>query len=266
MLELLQFGFLQRALLAGVFVAAACGLLGVFLVLRRSSMMGEGLAHFAFATVGLGLLLQIPPLWVAAPLAVLASMLILKLPERGAMFGDAAIGMVSSVGVAAGVLLASLGRGFNVDLFSYLFGDILAVSPAEVGLSVALSAAVIAVLGGHFPSLFALTFDAEYARATGVRTVRLDRMLAALTALTVVLGMRVAGTLLVSSLLIFPAVTALHLARSFRMALVLAAVIGVATIVGGILTACLADIPAGSAIVLLNAAVFATARLLVRGA
>lgn len=264
MMDLLQFGFMQRALLAGIFVAAACGLLGVFLVLRRCSMMGEGLAHFAFATVGLGLLLRIPPLWVAAPLAVLASMLILKLPERGAIFGDAAIGMVSSVGVAAGILFASLGRGFNVDLFGYLFGDILAISPGEVGLAVGLSLAVMAVLGLNFRPLFALTFDPEFARVAGVRTARLDRLLAALTALTVVLGMRVVGTLLVSSLLIFPAATALHFARGFRTALACSAAIGAGTIAGGILLAAAVDVPAASAIVLLNAAIFAVVRLLVR--
>lgn len=261
MIEALQFGFMQRALVAGIFVAVACALLGVFLVLRRCAMMGEGLAHFAFGSVGLALLLSLPPLAVAVPLAVLASLLILKLPERGGMFGDAAIGMVSAVGVAAGVLFAGLGGGFNIDLFSYLFGDILAVTRSEVAVAVGLSAAAGAVLLHFRRQLFAMAFDAEHARTAGVPVKKLDRALAALTALTVVLGIRVVGTLLVSSLLIFPAATALQVARSFRGALAVAAAVGATSIVAGIAAAYAFDVPAGSAIVLVNAVAFVVARL-----
>jgi len=263
-LESLQYAFVQRALLAGLFIALGCGLLGVFLVLRRYAMIGEGLSHFAFGTVGLALLLGWTPLYVALPLVALASLVILYLPERAAMYGDAAIGMVSAVGVAAGVLLSSLGGGFNVDLFSFLFGDILSVSRAETRLAVGLALGVVTLIALFYHELFAVTFDEAGARVVGIRASRINRLLALLTALMVVLGIRVVGTMLVSSLLIFPAVTALQFRRGFRATLVLAAVLGTTSVLAGLLLSLALDAPAGAAIVLVNAAAFAAAFLATR--
>lgn len=255
-IEFLGFAFVQRALLAGVFIAVGCGLLGVFLVLRRHAMMGDGLAHFAFATIGLALLLGWTPLYVSLPLVALASLLILHLPSRAAMYGDAAIGMVSAVGVAVGVLLSSVGGGFSVDLFSFLFGDILAVSRAETRLALGLALGVLAVVMLNYHTLFAVTFDDTGARVSGIRPERMNRLLAVLAALMVVLGIRVVGTMLVSSLLIFPAVTALQLCRGFRAALVASATLGAASVVGGTLLSLHLNTPAGATIVLVNAAFF----------
>lgn len=255
-LELLAFSFVQRALLAGVFVAAGSGLLGVFLVLRRVSMVGDGLSHFAFGTIGLALFLGWAPLALALPLVALASLAVFLLPGRAAMFGDAAIGMVSAVGIATGVLLASLGGGFDIDLFSYLFGDILAVSPRECGLAVGLALAVAAVVAWFYPDLFAMTYDEAAARVAGIRVGRMTRILSVLTALMVTLGIRVTGTMLVSSLLIFPAVIALQVCRSFRATLILSASVGVASVAGGLLLSLGLDTPAGASIVLLQAAGF----------
>ena len=145
-LDALGMGFMQRAILAGTFIAIGCACLGVFMVLRRQAMIGDGLAHFTFAAVGLGLFLGAAPLAVAAPLVVIASLLILRLPEKTGLLGDAAIGMISALGLAGGILLASLGQGFNVDLFSYLFGDILAVSRVEAGFAVAASLCVVGLI------------------------------------------------------------------------------------------------------------------------
>lgn len=256
-LDALQMGFMQRAILAGTFVAIGCACLGVFMVLRRQAMIGDGLAHFTFAAVGLGLFLGATPLAVAAPLVVIASLLILRLPEKTALLGDAAIGMVSALGLAGGILLASMGHGFNVDLFSYLFGDILAVSRIEAILAVAASLAVIGLIALNYHDLFALTFDPAQARVSGVRPDRLTRLMAILVALTVVLGVRVVGTMLISGLLVFPAATALQIARSFRAALWIAALVAAASVLLGIALAFFFNLPAGASIILLNALFFA---------
>lgn len=256
--QALQYTFVQRALLAGSVVAFSCAFLGVFLILRRFSMIGDGLAHSAFASIGLALLLGVYPLSVTMPVAAVASLLIRKLSER-AVFGDAAVGMVSAAGMAVGVFLASMGRGFNVDLFSYLFGDILAVTSAEVWGASLLSLVVVLVAVFFYHDLLAVTFDAEYARVVGIRPDRVESVLLVLTAFTVVLGIKVVGTLLVSSLIIFPAVTALQVARGFRSALVLSTVAGVASVILGIFAAYLFDAPAGASIVMVNFVFFALA-------
>ena len=261
LLDALRMGFMQRALVAGTFIAVGCACLGVFMVLRRQAMIGDGLAHFTFAAVGLGLFLGAAPLAVAAPLVVVASLLILRLPEKTALLGDAAIGMISALGLAGGILLASLGHGFNVDLFSYLFGDILAVSRLEAVLAVLASVLVVGLIALNYHDLFALTFDSDQARVAGVRPERLTRLMAVLIGLVVVLGVRVVGTLLISGLLVFPAATALQIARRFRAALWLAALIAAASVLLGIALAFLLDLPAGAAIILLNALFFAAALL-----
>lgn len=261
--EAFHYSFMQRALVAGTFVACSCGVLGVFLVLRRFSMIGDGLAHFSFGAIGLALLLGIWPFYVAVPLVVAASFLVLRLSER-AVHGDAAIGMLSAVGVASGVMLATLGGGFNVDLFSYLFGDILAVSGIETGGAVVLSLLVLGVTVLYYNDLFAVTFDPENARVLGVRARRVESVLVFVAAITVVLGIKVVGTMLVSSLIIFPAVTALQVAKGFKSALVLAAGQGIVSVLLGVSAAYILDVPAGAMIVTLNAVIFGLAFCLAR--
>jgi zinc transport system permease protein len=259
LLGALQYGFIQRALLAGIFIALSCSSLGVFLVLRRYSLIGDGLAHVAFGTIGLGLLLQTHPLYLSAPLVMLASLWISYLAERAKIHGDAAIGMVSALGVSTGVMLASVGRGFNVDLFSYLFGNILAISRGEVYLSVGLSLVVLSVVVLFLHDLFALTFEEEYARVLGIKTRRVVQLLTLCTALTVVLGIRVVGTMLVSSLIVFPAVTALQVARGFKAALVVAALASVGSVIAGIVVSFLLNLPTGATVVYVNFVFFGAA-------
>ncbi len=152
--DMLQYTFMQRALVSGIFIALSSAGLGVFLVLRRFSMIGEGLAHSAFAAVAVGLLLGISPMLAAIPILLLMSLWILKLGERTTMFGETAIGLVSSLSMAVGVLLASVSTGFNIDLFSYLFGSILAITRLEVWLSILLSVIVLGSLKYLYHDLF----------------------------------------------------------------------------------------------------------------
>lgn len=250
--EAFQFGFIQRAVVAGSFIGVCCAVLGVFLVLRRLSLIGEGLAHFSLAPIGFALMLGIYPLYVAVPMGILASFWILHLANRANMYGDAAIGLVSAIGVATGVIMASLGSGFNVDLFGYLFGDILAVSGVESAMTVALSFVVLLLVFLNYQELFAIAFDEEYARVIGLNTVRTNQILVILTTFTVILGIKVVGIMLVSSLIIFPAVTALQLSRGFKTAIIFAVIAAVCSVVMGIVLAFLFNLPAGATIVIVN--------------
>jgi zinc transport system permease protein len=255
--QFLGYSFVQRAYLAGAFVAALCAMLGLFLVLRRLSLIGDGLAHVSFGAIALGLAFGVYPFYVAIPVVLIASYFILKLTERAKIYGDAAIGVVSSLGIAGGVLLASLSNGFNVDLFSYLFGNILAISDQEVYLSLGLCLVVLAVILALYQDLFSATFDGEYAKVTGIKMERINLVLTSLTALTVVLAIKVVGIMLASALLILPAVTALQIAKGFRGAMVVAVLVSVASVFVGVTTSFFLDLPAGATIVMCNIVLFA---------
>ncbi|HEX7503761.1 MAG TPA: metal ABC transporter permease [Syntrophales bacterium] len=259
LLEYLQYGFIQRALLCGTFIALLCSTLGVILVLRRFSLIGDGLAHVTFGSVALGLLFRIYPLYISIPVVMLSSLGILKLTQRARLYGDAAIGIVSSFGIAGGVILASVAGGFNVDLFSYLFGNILAIGPEELYISITLSVVVLAVIFLYFNEIFSMTFDEEFAHVSGIGTERLNTILALLTAITVVLTMSVVGIMLVSALLILPAVTALQLARSFRGAMLIAACVSLIAVIGGIFLSLILNLPTGATIVMTGIVIFLAA-------
>ena len=259
LIHILSYGFIQRALIAGSLIALLCSTLGVFLVLRRLSLIGDGLAHVTFGSIALGLLLNVYPIYVSIPVVMICSLWILKLTEKARLYGDAAIGIVSAVGIAGGTLLASVAGGFNVDLFSYLFGNILAISTAEMVISFVLSLAVIAVIVAYYHELFSLTFDEEFAQASGIRTKRINSIFILATALTIVLATRVAGILLVSALLILPAVTSLQIAKGFKPAILIAAAFGIISVIGGIGISFIMDLPTGATIVMLNLIFFCTA-------
>ena len=255
-LEALQYDFIRRALLVGALIALCCAFLGTFLVLRKLSMIGDGLAHVSFATVALALLLSASPLLVSIPLVILASFAILSLSERAELHGDAAIGLVSSFSIAIGVLIASLAQGFNVDLMSYLFGSILVISKTEVTISVVLSGVVLAVVIYFFNSLFAVTYDEEFARVMGLNTRALNYLVAILTSITIALGIRVVGTMLISSLIVFPTVTALQVAKGFKSSILISALVSVTCVVLGVFSSFVFNLPTGATIVLFNGLAF----------
>lgn len=257
--EILSYGFMQRAMLAGTLIGVLCAVLGCFLVLRRLSLIGDGLAHVTFGTVALALFFKLysaAAILLSLPIVMLCSLGILRLSERTRLTGDTAIGIVSSLGIAAGVILASLGGGFNVDLFSYLFGNILAISREEVFLATALCGGVLILVTFFYHDLMAITFNEELARVSGIRTRWISALLVILTALTVVLAMKVVGVMLISALLILPASSALQIARGFKVALVLASVLSVFGVVSGILISVVLNLPSGATIVLVNFVIF----------
>ena len=254
--ELLNYGFVQRGIIAGTFIAVLCSVLGMFLVLRKLSLVGDGLAHVTFGSVAVGMLLKVYPFYVAIPLTVMSGVGILKLIQRTRMHGDAAIGVVSSAGVSIGVLVASLAGGFNVDLLSYLFGNILSISKGEMVLSIILSIGVILVVLLYYNQLVSITFDEELAKVSGIKTEKINTLLIMLISLTVVLSMRVVGIMLVSSFLILPNVAALQLAKSFKKAIIFSIGISVFSVVFGIAISFSFNLPTGATIVLTNLLVF----------
>jgi len=256
MFDLLQYGFIQRAILTGIFVGTACAVLGVFLALRRYALVGHGLAHVAFGGVAIGLLLGGKPFWAVLIVTLIASLGILKLQERAKVHADVAIGIVSAVGMAAGVVIAGVAGGFNVDLMSYLFGSILTIGKEEFWASVVISVLVVFFIIYFYHDLFAMTFDEESAVVMGINVGRYNYFFAVTAAFVVVVGMKVVGLLLVSALIILPAVTSLQVSRTFKGSIVLSAVFVIISVVLGIFISYYFDLPSGGTIVLVNFLLF----------
>jgi len=253
--SILNYEFVQRAFLGGILIAAIASILGVFLVLRRFSLIGDGLSHVTFGSVAVVMLLGVSPTYItlaALPLVMLSSLAILKLTQSKRIQGDAAIGIVSSIGIAAGIILASLSGGYNLDLFSYLFGNILTVTHTEILLSLIVFFTVVVTIVLFYDDLLALTFDEELALTMGVKTKRINMILFLLTAVAAVLAMKVAGIMLVSAMLIIPPLTALQLSLGFRMTMIASVLFSILSVIFGLILAFVLNLPAGGTIVLLN--------------
>ena len=219
-----SFPFMQRALIAGVLVSLCAALLGVSLVLKRYSMIGDGLSHVSFGALAIAVALGITPLWFSIPVVILAAFLLLRVADNPRRNSDAAIAAMSASSLAIGILVISRTTGMTTDVDNYMFGSVLAMSRADVALSVVLCLAVLTLFILFYHKLFAVTFDESFSRATGLKVERYNTLLAILTALTIVLGMRMMGAMLISSLVIFPALTAMRLFRSFRGVVLCAAI------------------------------------------
>jgi zinc transport system permease protein len=256
LIEMLSYTFLLRALLVGLLISLTASLLGVSLVLKRYSMIGDGLAHVGFGSLAIATVFNAAPLAVSLPVVVAAAFLLLRVSERSAIKGDAAIAMISTGALAVGVTAVSVADGVNVDISNYLFGSILATSQSDLIFSVVLAVVVLALFVLCYGKIMAVTFDETFARATGVKAGHYNALLALLTAVTIVLGMRMMGALLISSLVIFPALTAMRLGTSFRGVTVTAAVIAVCCFLVGAICSFLVGLPTGSTVVLTNIVAF----------
>jgi zinc transport system permease protein len=251
-INLFQYEFVFRAFVTGIFVAILCSVLGVFLVLRRLSLIGDGLSHVSFGAIALGLFFGVYPIYIAIPVVLFASLGILALSEKTKVYGDAAIGIVSAVGLASGVILASVSHGFNVDLFSYLFGNILTISSAEMVHSILLSILVLVLIVLNYYDLFSVTFNEDHAKVSGINVHLINTILVALTAISVVLSVRVVGIMLISAFLVLPPVTALQIAHGFKGVLIVSAIISIIAVVIGIIISFGLNIPTGATIVIVN--------------
>ncbi len=257
LLEMLSYPFLVRAFVVGVLVSLCAALLGASLVLKRFSMIGDGLSHVGFGALAIASALGVAPLAVAVPVVVVAAVLLLRVSQSGKVRGDAAVALISSGALAVGVLVISLTSGVNTNVSNYMFGSILTISSSDAVLSVILCAAVLVVFTLFYPRIFAVTFDETFARATGTKAEGYNMLLATLTAVTVVLGMRMMGALLISSLIIFPALSAMRVFRSFRSVTVCSAVLAVVCFTLGMCLSYALETPSGASVVAVNIFAFA---------
>lgn len=267
--KMFSYQFMVRAAVVGLLVSLCAALLGVSLVLKRYSMIGDGLSHVGFGALAVASALGMAPMAVAIPVVIAAAVLLLRLSSRARLKGDALIAMISAGSLAVGVIVLSLSSGTTGDVNNYLFGSVLAMTGEDVWLSVALAAVVLILFVVYYRKIFAVTFDETFARATGEKAEAYNMLLACLTALTIVLGMRVMGAMLISSLIIFPALTAMRVCRSFRSVTISAAVISVVCFLLGLCASYLLDTPTGATVVVANILAFlifwAVSRLRERG-
>ncbi len=245
-------GFMQRALLGGIIISLCASLLGVSLILKRYSMIGDGLSHVGFGAVVVASALGFAPLAVAIPVVVAAAFLLLRLGESSKVKGDAAVALVSTGALAIGVTVSSVSGGMNQDFNSYMFGTILGLSQSDVYLSLAIAIPVLILFLLFYNKIFAVTFDESFARATGVNTTFYNALVAILTSLVIVLGMRLMGALLISSLVIFPALTSMRVCKTFKSVVICSGAVSVICFILGICMSVLFDTPTGASIVIAN--------------
>jgi len=256
LLEMFSYTFITRAMLVGMIVSLCAALLGVSLVLKRYSMIGDGLSHVGFGALAVAMVLGVAPLAFTIPVVVLAALLLLRLSETSKIKGDAAIGMIATAALAIGVMVLSLARNANADISGYLFGSILVMSKDDVTISLWLGGAVLVLFVLFYRRIFTVTFDEAFARATGLNAGLYNTLIAVLTAVTIVLGMRLMGAMLISSLVIFPALTAMRLCKSFRAVTLTAAAVSLVSFFIGMSVSYLLSTPAGASVVLVNAVMF----------
>lgn len=254
-MQMLSYPFMIRAIIVGVLVSLCASLLGSSLVLKRYSMIGDGLSHVGFASLAIAYALHMEPLTVSIPVCVLAAFFLLQLKESSRIKGDSATALLCSGALAIGVMTISLTTGMNTDVCNYMFGSILAMSASDVKLSVALGASVLILFVLFYNRIFAVTFDESFARATGTRAQLYNMVIALLTAITIVLGMRMMGALLISSLIVFPALSAMQLCTEFLMTVILSAVFAVFTFLSGLTISYFGSVPTGACIVMCDIAV-----------
>jgi zinc transport system permease protein len=256
--SLLSQGFIQRAFIIGIIIAVLSSILSIFIVLKRISLLGDGLAHTAFGGLALGYYLNLIPLWVAGVIVVLGSLGITKAIRSTKISSDAAVAVFLQLGLASGIVLLGLSRGFGVNIESLLFGSILLVNTDQIITASVVLVVTIGIIFVLFKELVYVTFDETQARASGLRTWFFDYLISALAGIVVVVYIPIVGVLLISALLVLPALTSIQLAKSFRQTIILSPIIGLATVVLGLFVSIIIDAAPGGSIVLTGLAILGT--------
>lgn len=254
--EILSYPFAVRAIIVGSLVSLCAALLGINLVLKRFSMLGDGLSHISFGTAAIALAAGVAPLKFSVPIVIIAAFLLLRLNRKSKINGDAAIAMVSGSALAIGIIVATLTTGMNTDINNYMFGSVLAMSQGDVYIAVAVAVCVILLFILFYEKLFSISFDEDFSAATGVKVGFYNTLNAVLTAVTIVVAMRIMGALLISSIIIFPPVSAMKLCKKYRSTVILTAAVSVVAFLVGIFLSFFYDMPVGAAVVVTNLCVF----------
>lgn len=254
--DIFSYGFAVRALTAGLLVALCASLLGVNMVLKQFSMLGDGLSHVAFGASAVALAVGAAPLRVAIPVVIAAAFLLLGISGKTKIKGDAATAMVSSGALAVGVIVASITTGMNTDINNYMFGSILSVGKEELWTAAALAVTVLAVYLMFYRKIFACAFDERFSAACGVKVRLYNGITAVLTAVTVVIGMRMMGALLISSIMTLPALSAMRICKRYGSTVIVSAIVSLISFTAGLLLSFMFDMPAGASVVVVQMAVF----------
>lgn len=260
MLEILQYGFMQRALISGIMIAIICSAIGTFIVLKRLSMIGDGLAHIALGGIALGLFFNVYPMFTALIFSAVSALGINGL-RKTRIHGELAIAIFFSAGLAVAVVLLSFAKGFNVDLFSYLFGSILTVNETDLQMILLLGILTVGAIILFYKEFVYLTFDEDSAKVSGIPVDGLNNVLVVLTAITVVMSIKIVGILLVSSLLVVPAAASLQISRNFKDAILFSIVVAILSVIMGLMGSYYFNIATGGAIVLVSIVLFVAVML-----
>lgn len=255
-IELLSYSFIQRALISGIAISFCAAIIGVILVLKNYSMIGHGLGEVGFASIALALALGLPPLSISIPIVIIASIIIMIISQKQGEKGDVTIALVASVALAIGVIITALTSGFGVDVSNYMFGSVLAMTTGDVILSIILSIILIAVYVIFYNRLFMITYDEKYAKSRGINVTFYQMLISVVTGLVAVLGMRMMGTLLISSLIIFPAIISKKLTKSFKGLMMLSCTVSIICFILGLLVSFFLNLPTGASIVMVYILLF----------
>lgn len=250
------YDFIQKALICGTLIAITSSLLGNFLVLKKQSLISDGLSHVSFATIAISLFLGLPPLFVSIPLVIFASILINRLGEKTNVYSDSAIGLVSAFSIAIGVIIVSINKGFNIDIYSYLFGSILSISFEEIILTLIVSIISIILLILFLNDLFLVTYDQDFASVSKINTKILNIIIGIIQSIIIVVGIKIVGAMLMSSLIIFPPITALQIAKNFKSMIIISLILSVTSVITGIFSSFIFNLPTGATIVVINGIFF----------
>ena len=247
--EILQYAFMQRALITGTVCTITCSIIGLFLVLRRQSLFGDAMSHVAFGGIALGIFVNTYPIWTAFIVSVLAALGITKLKESTKIPSDSAIAVLLSSGLALGVVLISLSSGFSLDLFSLLFGSILLVGFQDEITVLALSIAIISIIVLLYKKLMYITFNEEQAKVSGLDVTKMNYLFIVLASITVITSIRLVGVLLISSLIVIPNVTAMLFGKGFKKTAITSTLIAVCSVEVGIMLSYIWNVAPGGTIV-----------------
>lgn len=257
--EILQYGFMQRALVSGVAVAITCSIVGLFLVLRRQSLFADALSHMAFGGIAIGLFTNLYPIWTAFIVSIFAALGITKLRESTKIPPDSAVAVLLSAGLAVGVILIGLAGGFTLDLYSFLFGSILLVSMQDQEIILVASALILSILYFIYRELVYIAFDEEQAQVSGINVSRLNYIFIVLASIVVITSIRLVGVLLISSLIVIPNITAMMFGKGFKKTAMISVSIGILSVLTGIVISYIMNLAPGGTIVLVSVTVFLAA-------
>ena len=256
MIEILQYEFMQRALISGIAISISCSLIGLFLILKRFSLFGDAMSHVAFGGIALGLFLKSNPIWVSLIVSIIGALAIIKLNSSKRIYSDSSIAVLLSLGLAIGLVLISLSGGFSIDITSYLFGSILLVNTEETLSTILLSVIVITFVIFYYKKLIYLVFNEEQALVNGINTVVLNILFITLATIAIVMSIRLIGVLMVSSLLIIPNVSSLLLGYGFKKTILFSICFSLISVILGIILAFEWNITPSGMIVITSAGIF----------